>query len=278
MLAAVLMLTACGEPVYTTPAASPTSSSEAPAGTTYQGTGTVLQAKGKDPQLCLGGVMDSLPPKCGGLPLQGWDWDAVEDEESANGTTWGSYSVTGDYDGKVFKVLEARAPDWSGGTDHPIETPCDEPAGGWEQPEPDKVAEEDRIRVMRRVRRQPDFSGIWIDYLEEPAEFEDTPYVLNVAFAGDVEGHEAEIREDWGGPLCVVEFEHPLDGLLAIQEELSREAAKEMGLEVLTSGVSENRNVLQISVVVATAEMLDELEERYGPGTVEVDARLRPVE
>ena len=71
-----------------------------------EGSGTVLD-DGSGPQLCLGGVAESLPPQCGGIPLVGWDWGAVEGEESAAGTTWGDFQVVGTYDGEVFTVTDA---------------------------------------------------------------------------------------------------------------------------------------------------------------------------
>ena len=71
------------------------------------GQGTVLQ-KGDDPaQFCLGGVMESYPPQCSGPELVGWNWDAVEGEESANGVTWGAYAVWGTWNGTSLTVTES---------------------------------------------------------------------------------------------------------------------------------------------------------------------------
>jgi hypothetical protein len=56
------------------------------------------------PRLCLGMVMESYPPQCEGPSILGWDWDAVEGEESAVGTTWGEYRVRGIWDGHVFTL------------------------------------------------------------------------------------------------------------------------------------------------------------------------------
>src|SRR5690606_13734483 len=64
----------------------------------YRVSGTVLESPEHGPQLCHA-VMTSLPPQCGGIDLVGWDWGAVEGEESVSGTTWGSYQVTGTWDG-----------------------------------------------------------------------------------------------------------------------------------------------------------------------------------
>src|SRR5262245_39820613 len=69
-----------------------------------QGEGMALPAHG--PELCLGGTADSLPPQCGGVPVANWDWNAVEDEESRGGTTWGAYRVVGTYADGVFTVVE----------------------------------------------------------------------------------------------------------------------------------------------------------------------------
>ncbi|MCU1440732.1 MAG: hypothetical protein JWP85_1729 [Rhodoglobus sp.] len=74
--------------------------------TAVVGQGTVLQIEGEDPQFCLGAVMESYPPQCSGPELIGWDWNAVEGEESASGVTWGTYAVWGDWDGTRLAVTD----------------------------------------------------------------------------------------------------------------------------------------------------------------------------
>ena len=59
------------------------------------GQGTVLQKDDEAPQFCLGAVAESYPPQCTGPEIVGWDWDAVDGEETASGVTWGAYAVTG---------------------------------------------------------------------------------------------------------------------------------------------------------------------------------------
>ena len=48
------------------------------------------------------------PPQCGGPEIVGWDWDAVDLEESASGVTWGTYAVVGTWDGTTVHPHPAR--------------------------------------------------------------------------------------------------------------------------------------------------------------------------
>jgi len=71
--------------------------------------GTVLD-DGSGPELCLGPIAESYPPQCGGPPVAGWDWDAVEGDETASGVTWGAYAVWGDWDGETFTITREPIP------------------------------------------------------------------------------------------------------------------------------------------------------------------------
>ena len=121
-LAALLVLAACGQGsgdggTYgdgADPAADGSQSdtqSDAQSGdaVVYQGALTVLQGVERDAAELCGAVAESYPPQCGGLPVSGWDWDAVEHDE-AEGVRWGSYLVTGTFDGKSFVLTEDPVP------------------------------------------------------------------------------------------------------------------------------------------------------------------------
>ena len=71
------------------------------------GQGTVIQTGDTPPQFCLGPVMESYPPQCSGPELVGWDWDAVEGEESSGDVTFGAYAVFGTWDGVRLTVTSA---------------------------------------------------------------------------------------------------------------------------------------------------------------------------
>ncbi|MBG6179425.1 hypothetical protein [Arthrobacter sp. CAN_A1] len=72
--------------------------------------GTILQQGDALPQLCLGGVAESYPPQCSGPDLLNWDWDMVDQEETASGVTWGAYAVQGTWDGTAFTRTQEPIP------------------------------------------------------------------------------------------------------------------------------------------------------------------------
>jgi hypothetical protein len=90
---------------------------------------TVLQRTADEsPMLCAGPVASSLPPQCGGPVIAGWDWDAVDDEETANGVTWGEYDVVGTWDGTAFTLTRAPEPTPEQVPDATLLTPWPDPA------------------------------------------------------------------------------------------------------------------------------------------------------
>jgi hypothetical protein len=92
-------------------------------------TATVLQRTADDrAMLCAGAVASSLPPQCGGPVIAGWDWDAVDDEETENGVTWGEYDVVGTWDGTAFTLTRAPVPTPEPVPDATLLTPWPDPA------------------------------------------------------------------------------------------------------------------------------------------------------
>lgn len=254
----------------------------------YAASTTVLESPDHGPQLCLGGVLTSLPPQCGGPDVVGWDWDAVENEESANGVIWGEYSVVGTWDGSRLTLTETpgppKQPESAAEDETRFATPCDPPPGGWKPVDPTRTTHETQEAALSYAREEPDFGGAWLDQ-ESPGRSEDrggspeeidndpTSLVLNLRFTGDLDRHEAEVRERWGGALCITEAEQPLSKLLAIQRELGDE------LEGMTSSsVDEVRGVVEVGVIVADVETQRRLDEKYGEGLVVLQGQLQPKE
>lgn len=67
--------------------------------------GTVMDVAG-DVKLCLGGVAESYPPQCSGIPLNGWSWDGIDGFETSGDTRWGAYALQGTYDGSAFSATQ----------------------------------------------------------------------------------------------------------------------------------------------------------------------------
>ncbi len=287
-----LTLAGCGDTVVGAVPEEPPAPSTAPDGeggklvpTGYDGrfrvTAIVLEAPGEGPELCLGGVNESLPPQCGGPAVIGWDWDAVE-AESAAGTTWGSYTVTGAFDGESFALTEpAAAPEPRTGEDPDapdFSSPCPEPEGGWAPVDPELATQEASDQATTLAAASDGYGGAWIDQQvpdDEPTEAnanDPANYVLNVTTTGDTAELERRLREVWGGSLCVSPALRTEAELRRIQDELVDEPGH------LFSGVDIFSGTVELGVAVATEERQQELDEQHGTGVVRLVGQLDPLD
>ena len=278
--ALALVAAACGDDDSPVQAGSDDPASDDPASSTtvYETSATVLESADHGPQLCLGGVAESYPPQCGGPDIVGWDWSTVE-AESASGTTWGTYSVTGTWDGETFTLTgPVEAPDFSERSDPPdFSTPCDEPEGGWAVVDESTATVEGQDAAIAYAQSQPEFAGLWVDQSINPGAGElgmndSAKLILNVRFTGDLDRHEAELRARFGGSLCVSEAERTEAELRSIQDEVFAE------LDGFYASADIIRGVVEIGVIVADPAVQADLDERYGEGVVELQGALRPTE
>lgn len=277
-VAVVTLFAACGPEPGASGQGGASGGDEPKQGDTYEATGTVLD-DGSSVELCLGVILDSLPPQCGGILIANWDWDDAPNEESAAGITWGSYHVVGTFDGTTFTLTEPPGDPTYPPDEGPMESPCPAPEGGWQPSDPSRISQGDLDAAVAAARRSPDHAGVWITYLEEPVtENNATPdnILLNVAFTSNLDVHEAELAAIWGGPLCVVQHGLPLDELLQIQEQL-QEMAQRHDIDFLFSSTDERLGIVEIGVVISNEAFEQELVERFGPGVVDVQEALKPV-
>jgi hypothetical protein len=256
----------------------------------YEASATVLD-DADGPKLCLGGVAESLPPQCAGLPLAGWDWAAVEGEQSASGTTWGDFHVVGTFDGETFTVTESGPYDRGAadrGSERDFSTPCPEPDGGWTAVDSGRAADADFTAGASAAQARPDYVALWVDYAGDytPDELaqrlnEGKPVVqiMNVVVAEDVAGAEAAIREVWGGPLCITQREgHTAQELEQMREEAERFIQEELGLRYLWSASGPVGLAAEIGVVVdPDGAGQSAVDERFGPGLVRLVPALTPL-
>jgi hypothetical protein len=99
------------------------------------------------PELCLGPIAESYPPQCGGPPMVGWDWADHEGTYDQQGDIrWGTYAVTGTWDGTSFTATEA-VPGALYDPAMPEEAPTPSAATAYSDPELESIAEELRDRL-----------------------------------------------------------------------------------------------------------------------------------
>jgi hypothetical protein len=249
----------------------------------------VLESHEHGAQLCLSGMLESLPPQCGGPDLIGWDWDAVTGYRERGGTRWGVFVVIGTYDqaDATFTLTRAAAPaaeyDGTGlpakrGHQPAWHTPCPEPEGGWRVVDPALTTDRSLLQTVRAARARPDVGGLWVDQSINPAVHDPVMahrerllndparLILNVAVTGDVGQAEADLRQTWGGALCISRVGHTARELRRVQRHMSSLPG------FLASDVAKDR--VHVSVIWDDGSLQDTLDERYGAGVVAVTTAL----
>lgn len=242
---------------------------------------------GDGAKLCLGGVAESLPPRCGGPELIGWDWaDHDGDYEEVAEVRWGDFKVTGTFDGTDLTVTDAvPADDWTDSAsaiDVDFTSPCPEPPGGWSS-EPMRMFAESA--VFEAAQRRSDYAGGWVTQRDprDPYELDQTladdpeaevlPPIVNIKVTGDPVAAEAELRKAWGGPLCVTTAERTETQLRRIQDELTTSVGS-----TLSASVDVLTGTVELIVTYDDGTLQLDLDERYGEGVVQVTSALVPVE
>lgn len=217
---------------------------------------TVLD-DGDGPQLCLGAVAESYPPQCGGPAVADFDWGDVGSEEAA-GVRWGSYALTGTFDGTTFTVTDAIPAalyDTMGEpTDDPLAAACDDAT----TTDTAKATPEDLDATLAAASALPTYATAWL-----------SGNTINVAVTDDAEGAEQELRKTWGGMLCVTTVERTDADLNTVNQEL--QAA--LGEQLLTSG-SFAPDSLDAQVVFDDGSIQEWADETYGEGLVRVSSAL----
>lgn len=245
-----------------------------------QGLVTVLD-DGSGPQLCTF-VAKSMPPQCSGTPLADWDWAEHAEHQAVSGTTWGDFALTGTFDGTTFTVTEAipaalydaasQAPDTS------FETPCQPPVGGWQVVDPATTNQEAMDATFTAASALPGYAGAWLgqspdapDDAEapDPAALNDpTQVIINVAVTEDVTGAEDELRQTWGGALCVSEAKYSEAEL----NDLATELREIPGV----TGASAASDVVHAAVLFDDGSLQKWADETYGEGRVQFDSTFVP--
>ena len=245
-------------------------------------TATVLESPEHGPQLC-SAVAESYPPQCNGPDIVGWDWSTVP-AESVAGTTWGEYRLVGTFDGERFTLTEPAtvaepgdAPAWTLEPD--FTPPCDEPADGWVAADPATATAEALQEAFARASAISTYAGGWINQPDDdpdqtPDQTDPSRTVLVLRFTGDgLEEHAQQIREVWGGPLCVASAQRTEAELFDLQQRASADLP---GL--VSSAVDVVRNAVNVTLLRATTDQQAAFDAEYGDGLVVLFGMLEPID
>ena len=247
---------------------------------------TVLD-DGEGPELCLGAMAASYPPQCGGPSVIGWDWNwYVGQFEEAAGVRWGLFTLTGTYDAgadafTAIEVVNGTDYEWPEVDVTDFSTPCPEPEGGWRVLDESKARFEAMNAAFELAQRIDGYATAWMDQSPNPAVksgaaegsemLMNDPLltIVNVRVTGDPRAAEAELREVWGGMLCVTQASRAAAELQAIQSEIMSSTPG-----VLSAGENGISGTVEVTLVYDDGTLQDRFDVEYGPGVVRVTSSL----
>ncbi|MDO5502609.1 MAG: hypothetical protein Q4G67_05485 [Actinomycetia bacterium] len=238
----------------------PAAAADAPSGEVV-GRGAIMQsAPDADVELCMGAMMTSYPPQCGGPRLLGdFSWDDVESEE-VTGVTWTDteYFAVGHYDRAadtftLTRALSAEPPEGytpPEGEERDFPLLCDDPFRGGDESysDPDHALQN---ALSEHLDTMAGYVESWVS--DGASEF-------NVIVTGDAEAAHAQLREIWPGALCVEQRDAPSFQDIDAATTALGEHAEELGL--LSWG---GQGRLDVGVVLADEETVERIHEIVAP-------------
>lgn len=235
----------------------------------YEANALVLADEAHGPELCLGPILTSDPPQCGGPPIPNWDWQAVPWRERKGRTTMAEAYVRGAYDGKEFTLTappeRPRPTQRDTPKEHDFSAACDEPevidpAHGMAEYE----------EGTQRWGHIPDQVAGWVSYEGRGKR----DFVANIVVRPG-RGDEARriVRAHYQGRLCLVERDQPTISELSTVQHRVTELLKG---QVLSASSDNIGGVVEVTVIAVTDDIRRRVEAEFGDLVV-LDGRLRPV-
>lgn len=244
----------------------------------YWASGHVLESPEHGPHYCWY-LLTSNPPICSGLPLVGWDWDAVEGEESVGGTTWIAASVEGTYDGERFTLTEQPGRPRPPEDRDPIGPACEDP----EAIDP-SAGVDDTYGGLPGPAQLPELVALWVNQPPDPSEplsyetegWWDGPYIVNLVVRPGASAKAEEVlRTTWAGHACIVEWDQPT---MTEMDELGERVDEVLTDDnLLGAEPVYRRGVVVAKVIVVRDEDRRAVEQVFGPGVIDFDPILTPV-
>lgn len=277
---ALLPLAACAT-TPGTPAPVPPPRAPSPAPSTLAAddlvtaSGTFFETAERPLFLCLGGLLTSYPPQCGGaqLPVAGIAWADLPTGVEVNGIRFTDHlDVTGTWDGTTFKVRSAEPAKPSDAEDLDFGQACEQPTGT------PITTPEQMQATQEAVASLPGVQTIWVGYTKEPRgeEFMGEAF-FNVLVTGGAAEAERILRSQVDTAVCVAHTDGPSEPELITAQRRLHEA---LGTEATGSGmtVRNGQVALTVTVLADTPDLRAKVADAVGPRValfVEYDPLIR---
>lgn len=245
--------------------ADPTTS--APAGPQLVGAAGTLLGAGEEIGLCRGAVMESYPPQCETIPIEGLTWADVPWADEANGVSWGEATIVGTFDGTTFHVTDAYAEGEAG-----TPSPLNEHAPLCETPTDGTGDQAGAAGLEAIAKRYPGYVGLWVS--PDQATF-------NLAFTDGGEEAAVALAAEGSEPFCVGR----VDGITAAEAAAAMPALGEMmqsaGITYYGHTFGTPGSRLDVGVIRESPEVRRAIESAIGPTAAEhlrIVALIHPTE
>jgi hypothetical protein len=252
--------------------------------TTYEAVSTVVERSAADGTwMCVGPHLSTAPPGCGTYRLANWDWSVAPGPVMRlRGARWvESVVLTGTVSGRTFTLTKPpRHP--SAAEMRTLRDDGISDLGPNMCTRPYRVTGWTRRYVsgptIERLRALPGVSGVWIGGTPKQS-------VVNVRFVADGPDNLATVRRVLpGAPVCLSFGGRPRSELVRALDELVAPSSPFMApgptfpeSGSIMSGIDDVDQRVKIWVLRDDGTLQREVDERYGPNTVEIISALRPL-
>lgn len=218
----------------------------------------LIQRSGEPMEACVGAVIATAPPQCAvAIEVRGVDWADVPWSMSEQGSRWAQVTLTGEYDNGVISAVAVSPVSAISSSDGVVnrtrEQLCQTPSGS----EPSVLPPDVDLNAV--VSRENGHQGAWVSTTAGLT-------VFNIASVGDRERVERLIRASYSGLLCVGPVAGPTQGQMMGATERLQAHSEQIGLVSTSSWVNGDGARLQVHVVTAAPNVLQQVEQIVGPG------------
>jgi hypothetical protein len=227
--------------------------------------------------------------QCDLIPIAGWDWAEHPPTDEFGGVRLGFYAVTGEFDGTTIRPTEILSADEAPEREFDttsldrLLSPCPEPEGGWRVLDPARTTERTKHLAIEAAMTMDGFAGAWGDQSINPAfALDDNDpakelamndpllQVLNVRLTRDVAAAGQELREIWGGALCVSRARYSDAELEPIQRAVGRLPGN--------AGTGRGHDIVDAYIIYDDGSIQAWADQEYGAGVVVLEPSLTDVE